>query len=383
MSRSGPRRAFAQGEVVEYYALDAIGSVRVVFDVNGNVIGRMDYDPFGAPLASGTGLPSRAYAGLFRDGEAGLDFAQARSYQSRTGRFTTVDPVYAGLFEPQAWNRYAYALNSPVTHVDPSGLEAKPNPNECTAAIRAMNPNDWHCGGGTFSALRGLYDGYLSSSHTEVQLDTLGTDIPVVIVTPPGNVPVVNPGGTNGQGPVAGPAGPASGTNRNPDGKTVTDDLKRVARTVLCAMVPSGRTTSLNISSGLLAPSSASLDLVVNYRTGEATVHTSGVVSGGWSNAPVGAGASVGLTWGDLGLRNTGYSGRSTVVSGSARFFTGAVVAGGVVNVTAGVSVSVAATSFFGGAAAGKVRTSDGYSLGYGLQEAFDQAMFIANQACR
>jgi hypothetical protein len=90
----GPGRAFAQSEVVEYYALDAIGSVRVVFDVSGNVIGRMDYDPFGAPLSSGTGLPSRAYAGLFR--EAGLDFAQARSYQSRTGRFSTVDPSTPG-----------------------------------------------------------------------------------------------------------------------------------------------------------------------------------------------------------------------------------------------------------------------------------------------
>jgi RHS repeat-associated protein len=120
----GPGRAFAQSEVVEYYALDAIGSVRVVFDVNGNVIGRMDYDPFGAPLASGTGLPSRAYAGLFRDGEAGLDFAQARSYQSRTGRFSTVDTV-AVVRSSQRWNRYAYSLNSPVSYTDSSGLLAQ------------------------------------------------------------------------------------------------------------------------------------------------------------------------------------------------------------------------------------------------------------------
>jgi RHS repeat-associated protein len=208
----GPGFASAQTETVEYYALDAIGSVRVVFDVNGNVIGRMDYDPFGAPLASGTGLPSRAYAGLFRDGEAGLDFAQARSYQVRTGRFSTVDLIYAGLFEPQAWNRYAYALNRPMTHVDPGGLNAKPNTNECTAAIRAMNPNDWHCGG-ALSALRGLYEGYLASSHTEVQLDTLGIDIPVLIVIPAGNVSIENPGEANEPGP-----GPGS----RPDAETTT-----------------------------------------------------------------------------------------------------------------------------------------------------------------
>jgi RHS repeat-associated protein len=63
----------------------------------------MDYGPYGEPLSSAVGLSSRAYAGLFRDSEAGLDHAQARSYQVRTGRFTTLDPIYAGLFDPQAW----------------------------------------------------------------------------------------------------------------------------------------------------------------------------------------------------------------------------------------------------------------------------------------
>ena len=32
-----------------------------------------------------------------------------------------MDPIYKGLFEPQEWNRYAYALNSPLTHSDPDG----------------------------------------------------------------------------------------------------------------------------------------------------------------------------------------------------------------------------------------------------------------------
>lgn len=116
------RVAAAQtGETVEYYGLDALGSVRVVFDAAGNVTGRMDYGPFGESLATGSGMPSRAYAGLFRDGEAGLDHAEARSYQLRTGRFSTVDAVYAGIFEPQRWNRYAYALNSPFVRIDPTG----------------------------------------------------------------------------------------------------------------------------------------------------------------------------------------------------------------------------------------------------------------------
>jgi RHS repeat-associated protein len=145
----GVTPAHAQSEVVEYYALDAIGSVRVVFDVNGNVIGRMDYDPFGAPLSSGNGLPSRAYAGLFRDGEAGLDHAQARSYQVRTGRFSTVDPIYAGLFEPQAWNRYAYALNSPILVTDTSGSLAQ-GPPSLSSSFCGAEHRFGDCGGNDY-----------------------------------------------------------------------------------------------------------------------------------------------------------------------------------------------------------------------------------------
>jgi RHS repeat-associated protein len=112
----------AQTEVVEYYGLDAVGSVRIVFDASGTIKGRIDYGPFGQELSGGTNMPDRRYAGLFRDGEAGLDSAGARSYQSRTGRFSTTDAIYAGLFEPQRWNRYAYVHNNPLGFTDTSGL---------------------------------------------------------------------------------------------------------------------------------------------------------------------------------------------------------------------------------------------------------------------
>jgi RHS repeat-associated protein len=119
---AAPLPALAQsGEIVEYYALDAVGSVRVVFDANGNILGRMDYAPFGGELFGGTNLPDQRFAGLFRDGEAGLDYAQARSYQVRTGRFNVPDPVYAGMFDPQRWNRYSYAFNGPTGYTDRSG----------------------------------------------------------------------------------------------------------------------------------------------------------------------------------------------------------------------------------------------------------------------
>ena len=78
-----PARVAAQ-EVIEYYGVDAVGSVRVVFDSTGALVGRHDYGPFGEQLAPSR-FGNKVYAQLFRDGEVGHDYAEARMYQSRTG----------------------------------------------------------------------------------------------------------------------------------------------------------------------------------------------------------------------------------------------------------------------------------------------------------
>ncbi len=61
-----------------------------------------------------------------RSDEAGLDFAQARYYNSNHGRFTSVDPLTASatIRNPQTFNRYSYVLNSPYKYTDPLGLIA-------------------------------------------------------------------------------------------------------------------------------------------------------------------------------------------------------------------------------------------------------------------
>jgi RHS repeat-associated protein len=116
--------AAAQTETIEYYGLDALGSVRVIVDPNGQPIDRMDYGPFGENLKASIKMAFEQYAQLARDAETGQDYAQARNYSPSTGRFNRVDPVYAGVFDPQRWNRYSYALNSPLTWTDASGLNA-------------------------------------------------------------------------------------------------------------------------------------------------------------------------------------------------------------------------------------------------------------------
>jgi RHS repeat-associated protein len=73
-----------------------------------------------------------------RDGEAGMDYFGARFYQPRHRRFSTVDPVYAGLFDPQSWNRYTYVRNSPLALVDPEGSAA------CQPVVTTRANDPWN-----------------------------------------------------------------------------------------------------------------------------------------------------------------------------------------------------------------------------------------------
>ncbi|MFG2054536.1 RHS repeat-associated core domain-containing protein [Micromonospora sp. NPDC048930] len=49
----------------------------------------------------------------------------ARQYDQVLGRFISVDPVM-DLSDPQQWNAYSYAYNSPVSHADPTGEDPCP-----------------------------------------------------------------------------------------------------------------------------------------------------------------------------------------------------------------------------------------------------------------
>jgi RHS repeat-associated protein len=58
------------------------------------------------------------------DGETAMDYAEARMYQPRTGRFSAPDAVFIDLANPQRLNRYGYALANPLGYTDPTGLTA-------------------------------------------------------------------------------------------------------------------------------------------------------------------------------------------------------------------------------------------------------------------
>lgn len=119
---------------VAYLTADHLGSPRINTDANGAVISRHDYHPFGEEI-DGTGgrttglnygddAVRKQFTGYERDGETGLDFAEARNYSSAKGRFNVSDPLLSSseIADPKSWNRFAYVSNNPMRYVDPTGL---------------------------------------------------------------------------------------------------------------------------------------------------------------------------------------------------------------------------------------------------------------------
>jgi len=115
-----------------YTTNDHLGSPRINTDATGQVTSRHDYHPFGEEIYTAqrtTGLNYSAdsvrnqFTGYERDGETGLDFAKARMYSNKLGRFMTTDPSRKSIdmVSPQTWNRYSYCYNNPLTLIDENG----------------------------------------------------------------------------------------------------------------------------------------------------------------------------------------------------------------------------------------------------------------------
>ncbi|MGB7069153.1 MAG: RHS repeat-associated core domain-containing protein [Pyrinomonadaceae bacterium] len=123
----------SQTPQVSFLTQDHLGSPRVVTDENGIVTSRKDFTAFGEQNYTAQRTESlgyepdttrKGYTGYENDSESGLDFAQARYYNSTHGRYTSIDPLTASasIRNPQTFNRYSYVLNSPYKFTDPLGL---------------------------------------------------------------------------------------------------------------------------------------------------------------------------------------------------------------------------------------------------------------------
>ncbi len=106
----------------QYHLPDALGSVRQIANMDGQIILKQDFDPFGGLLTRhGSAGTAYGFTGEEQDPLLGLLYLRARTYQPGTGRFLQQDTVLGSPAQPRTLHRYAYAFNNPLSYTDPSG----------------------------------------------------------------------------------------------------------------------------------------------------------------------------------------------------------------------------------------------------------------------
>ena len=105
-----------------YVHSDALGSPVAVSEASGGLLGRLEYEPYGAFWSGVPGLAAQVgYTGHEQQPSGGLVYAQARYYEPIAGRFLSPDPVGVDLRSGQNYDRYGYAHDNPYRFTDPDG----------------------------------------------------------------------------------------------------------------------------------------------------------------------------------------------------------------------------------------------------------------------
>jgi RHS repeat-associated protein len=120
------RRYYPQGELRAgqrlYYARDHLGSVREVWDLDGNLArSAANFDPYGVRTGSYGEVRNHGYAGMWQHAPTGLNLTWYRAYRPSHGRWTRPDPIG----EAGGVNLYGYVGGNPVNALDPLGLETQ------------------------------------------------------------------------------------------------------------------------------------------------------------------------------------------------------------------------------------------------------------------
>ena len=129
---AGDRHFGRQGGGSFFYHSDWLGTVRLINSDQNPTYGSEICTslPFGDGLTCNSNYSNVwHFTGKERDSESGLDNFGARYDSSSIGRFMSPDPLLNSgrPWDPQTWNRFAYARNNPLNIIDPTGLYNTPD----------------------------------------------------------------------------------------------------------------------------------------------------------------------------------------------------------------------------------------------------------------
>ena len=144
----------------DYAYTDHLGSITGWSDAAGVYLSNSIalHEPFGAyrfrpPASVNPGISDRGFTGHRMNNSAtndlGLIYMNARYYLPEIGRFISADTIVPEPKNPQTYNRYSYALNSPVNFTDPTG--------HCTSNYEAGSQDLQTCLDGWNAVVNYLY----------------------------------------------------------------------------------------------------------------------------------------------------------------------------------------------------------------------------------
>jgi RHS repeat-associated protein len=116
-----------------YYHQDLLSN-RMVTNSSGAISEELGHYPYGESWYN-VSSDKLFFTTYERDSESGNDYAQARYYINRFGRFSSVDLLAGTAADPQTLNRYTYVTNNPISLTDSSGLCPKNQPSCRTRVI--------------------------------------------------------------------------------------------------------------------------------------------------------------------------------------------------------------------------------------------------------
>jgi RHS repeat-associated protein len=103
---------------IKYYLGDHLGSTNIVIDIDGNLINREEYTPYGETSFGSFARKRYRFTGKERDEESSLYYYGARYYVPWLTRWNNSDPAKEGA------NTYVFVNNNPVRLIDTGGLQA-------------------------------------------------------------------------------------------------------------------------------------------------------------------------------------------------------------------------------------------------------------------
>ncbi len=111
-----------------YFHVNALGSLGLATNQTGAPVEEMLYYPFGVRWQNTTGFGWDEKFAQFpqRDDDIQKYEASFREYAPGLGRWMSPDRLAGNIMNPQSLDRYTYALNNPVSNIDPLGLKTCP-----------------------------------------------------------------------------------------------------------------------------------------------------------------------------------------------------------------------------------------------------------------